>query len=127
MPDDALRVHEEGRAGVDAALVAEDAVGLADGPMRPVVGEQGKRQVAELLCPDLETRNGIGADLEDLDAQCLELVVVLTEPEDLVLSTPGEGERQEAHKRAATAIGAQGEGFSAVRRQGEFRGNGARL
>jgi hypothetical protein len=63
--------------------------------VRPVIGEEGKRNAAQLLRPGLEARNGIGADLEDLDVQLLEFFEVRTEPGDLVLSPARECEGEE--------------------------------
>ena len=54
--DHALSVNDKRGALVDPALVAEDAVGLADRAVRPVVREQGKRYAAELFGPYLEAR-----------------------------------------------------------------------
>lgn len=93
MPDDALRVHEEHRTRIDAALFIEDAVGLSDRAMRPVVREQGERNAAQLLGPGFQARKGVGADLQDLRIEDPEFAVVLTEPGDLVLSPAGECKR----------------------------------
>jgi len=65
MPDHALGIDQEHRAAVDASFIIEDAIGFADRAVRPVIGEQGKRQPAELLRPGLEAGHGVGADLEN--------------------------------------------------------------
>ena len=105
----AIGIDEEHGPRIHAALVIEDAEGLADGPMRPIVGQQGERQTAELLRPGLEARHGVGADLKDFHVLLLELFVVLTEPEDLILSPAGESEWHERDHGLATLEAVQGE------------------
>ena len=90
-----LGIDEERRALVHAALFVEHAVGFADRAVRPVVRQQGKGNAAEVLGPGLEARDGICADLQDLDVQLLEFFEVRTEPADLILSAAGECEGQE--------------------------------
>jgi hypothetical protein len=89
--------------------------------MRPEIGQQRKRQAAQLLGPGLERRNGIGAQLQDFDVELLELIVVRTEPEDLVLSPAGEGERHERDDCLAPLEAVQGEGLVQVRGKREVR------
>lgn len=72
--------------------------------MRPVIGKQGKGNAAQLIGPGLQARYGVGADLQNFDAQLLELFEVRTEPGDLVLSPAGEGHRQERHDGRPAAI-----------------------
>ncbi len=95
MAHDALGVEQKHRALVHAAFLVEHAVGLAYRAMRPVIREQRERQSAQLFGPGLEAGKGIGADLQDFDAQLLEFIVVLTEPADLILSPAGKSKRQE--------------------------------
>ena len=64
--------------------------------MGPVVGQQREGDAAELFRPGFQARNRIGADLEDFDVLLLEFFVVRTEPGDLILSSTGEGEGEEA-------------------------------
>ena len=97
IPDDSPGVEHEGRAAVHAALLVEDAVGLADRPMRPVIRKQGERNATQLFGPGFEAGSGVGADIQDLDVQLLEFFVVRTEPVDLVRSAAGEGKRHERH------------------------------
>ncbi len=92
MPNDAVLVHQEDRTSAHAAFIIEDAIGLANGAVRPVVGQQGERQAAEVFRPRFKAGDGIGAELEDFDVELLEFFVVLTEPEDLVPSPAGECE-----------------------------------
>jgi hypothetical protein len=122
-----LSIEQERRALVDAALVVEDAVGLADRAVRPVVGEQRKRQPAQLLRPDFQARNRIRADLQDFDVELLEFVVVRTEPVDLILSPTSEGERKESDDRAPSAIARQREFLVGMRREREVRRRAACL
>ena len=95
--DDALRVHQEHRARIHAALLVEHTIGLAHRAMRPVVRQQRERNATELFRPGLQAGDGVGADLEDFDVEFLECIEVLTEPQDLVLSSTREGERQKGH------------------------------
>lgn len=94
VPDDALRVDQKRRAHVQATLIIENAVGLANLAMRPVVGQQRKRHATEFLAPLLETGNGVGAQLQDFNIELLELIVVRTEPTDLIGSSAGECQRK---------------------------------
>jgi hypothetical protein len=64
--------------------------------MRPVIGQQREGYAAELLRPDLQARDRVSTDLQNLDVQLLEFFVVRTEPGDLILSSTGESEGQEA-------------------------------
>ena len=121
MPDDALRIDEEHRAPVHTAFVVEDAVGLADRPMGPVVREQRKRQAAKLLRPGLQARISVCAELQDFDIEGFEFFVVLTEPGDLILSSAGKRERQESHHGAAAPEAAQRERLSVMGYQRKFR------
>lgn len=109
MTDDAVLVHEEDRPSAHAAFIVEDAVGLADGAVRPVIGQQWKRQAAEVFRPGLQAGDGVGTELEDFDVELLEFFVVLTEPEDLVPSPAGEREGQEGHDGLAALEAAQRE------------------
>ena len=97
MANHALCIEQEHRTRVNAAFIVEDAVGLAHRTVRPVIGQQRKRQTAQLLCPGLEAGNGVSADLQNFDIERFEFFVVLTEPEDLILSAAREGERQKGH------------------------------
>ena len=97
MADDALGVHQEHRSRIHAALLVEHPVGPAHRAMRPVIRQQREGNAPQLLRPGFEARNGIRADLKNFNIQFLELLEVLTEPLDLVLSTAGEGEGQEGH------------------------------
>src|SRR5688572_6733396 len=108
VPDVPLAIEHVGRALVHAALLVEDAVGLAHRAVRPVVGEQGKGHAAELLGPALQARRGVGADLQDLAVELLEVLVVRTEPVDLVRSPAGEGEWHERHHHRAPAEAREG-------------------
>jgi hypothetical protein len=103
--DHTVGVDDEGRALVEAALFVEDAESLADLTVGPVVGKEGEGNAAELLGPGFETGNRIGADLQNLDVQLSEFFVVRTEPADLILSSPGEGHRQEADDGGPPAEG----------------------
>ena len=94
MADNARFIKHEHRARIEALVFEENAVGLADRTVRPVVRQKRKRNPAKLLRPSLQARPGVGADLENLYIQRLELVVVLTEPEDLIFSSTCECERQ---------------------------------
>ena len=71
--------------------------------MRPVIGKQREGYAAELFRPDLQARDRVSTDLQNLDVQLLEFFVVRTEPGDLVLSSAGKGKRQESDHRAAAA------------------------
>ena len=95
VPDHPLGVEHEGRTLVHAAFLIEDAEGLANRPMRPVIRKQGERNATQLFGPGLEAGRGVGADIQDLDVQLLEFFVVRTEPVDLVRSPAGEGKRHE--------------------------------
>ena len=92
--DYAGRIKQEHRACIDTHIIVENAVGLTHGAVRPVIGQQRKRQTAQLLCPGLQTGNSVGADLQNFDIERLEVRVVLTEPQDLILSAAGKRERQ---------------------------------
>ena len=83
--------------------------------MRPKVGQQREGQAAELFGPGLEGRDGIGAELEDFYVELLELVVVRTEPEDLILSSARESERHEGHDGLAAFEGVECERLVQVR------------
>jgi len=87
--------------------------------MRPEIGQERERQAAELLGPGLERRDRIGAQLQDFDVLQLELIVVRTEPENLVLSPAGEGERHEGDDGLAALESAQGERLVQVRGERE--------
>ena len=113
--DDALAIDDERRTRVHPTLVIEDAVRLAYRAVRPEVRQERERQAAELLGPGLQRRNRIGAQLQDLYVLLLELVVVRTEPEDLILSPTGEGERHEGDDRLAALEPVQGERLVQVR------------
>src|SRR5690349_1388131 len=52
--DGALAIEHVGGALVHAALLVEDAVGLADRAVRPEVGQQGEGHAAQLLSPALQ-------------------------------------------------------------------------
>ena len=93
--DDAPFIQEKHRAGIHAALFVEHAVRAADGTVRPVVRQQGKRHALELLSPHLQAVNGVSTDLQDLGVQFLEFCVVRTEPGDLILSAAGKRKGQE--------------------------------
>ena len=108
VPDDALRIDQKRRAHVQAALVIEYAVGLANLAMRPVVRQKRKRNATEFLAPFLETGNGVGAQLQDFDIELLELIVVRTEPTDLIGSSARKSQRKKGHHDAAAAITAKG-------------------
>jgi hypothetical protein len=95
--------------------------------VRPVVGKQGERNAAELLGPDLQAGNGVGADLEDLDIQLLEFFEVRTEPLDLILSATGESERKKRDDRGTTAEAGKRDLLAVVRREREVRRCGAWL
>jgi hypothetical protein len=118
--DDALPIDDERRTRVHPTLIIEDAVRLAHCAVRPEVGQQRERQAAELLGPGLQRRNRIGAQLQDLYVLLLELVVVRTEPEDLILSPAGEGERHESDDRLAALEPVQGERLVQVRGKREI-------
>ena len=100
----AFSIDEKCCAFVHAALVVEDAVGLANGTMGPVIREKRKRNAAELFCPRFETGHGVRTDLQDFDVQLLEFFEVRTEPADLVLSAACESERQKRNDGSASAI-----------------------
>ena len=121
MADRAAGIDEEHGARIHPALVVEDAVGLADRTVRPVIGEEWEWQSAELFRPCLEARDGVGTDLQNLYVLLLELFVVLTEPEDLVLSPAGERERHERDHGLAALETAQAELLVYVRRKLEIR------
>jgi hypothetical protein len=70
--------------------------------MRPVIGQQREGYAAELLRPDLQARDRVSTDLQNLDVQLLEFFVVRTEPGDLILSATGKREWKERHYRRAT-------------------------
>ena len=93
MTNNALRIDEKNRARIHATFFVEDPVRRADCPMRPVIGKQRKRKAAQLFRPHLQAGNSVGADLQNLDVERLELFVVLTEPGDLILSTAGKRKR----------------------------------
>ena len=71
--------------------------------MRPIIGQQREGYAAELFSPDLQARDRVSTDLQNLDVQLLEFFVVRTEPGDLILSPARESERKERHYRGATA------------------------
>ena len=74
--------------------------------MGPVIGQQREGDAAQLLRPCFQAWNRIGADLQDFDVLLLEFFEVRTEPGDLILSSTGEGEGQEAdYDGAATETG----------------------
>ena len=101
-PDHAILVEHESRAHVEAALVAENPVGLADRAVRPVIGKEREGNAAKLFGPDFQARNRVGADLKYLYVQLLEFIVVRTEPADLILSPAGESHRKKADDRRPT-------------------------
>lgn len=80
---------------VAAALLVEDAVGLADRAVGPVIRQQWKWNAAQLFGPALQARDRIGTDLEDFAVELLEFFVVRTEPVDLIRSPRGKGKRHE--------------------------------
>ena len=75
----------------------------------------GLKLAAQLLGPGLEGRNRVGAQLQNFDVELLELIVVRTEPEDLVLSPTRESERHECNDRLASLEGIQCERLVHVR------------
>jgi len=95
-------IKQKHRTRVDATIGVEDAVGAAHGTVRPVIRQQRKRQTAQLLRPCLQTGDGVGADLQNFHIHRLKFFVVLTEPEDLILSAAGEGEGQKTNHGLAT-------------------------
>jgi hypothetical protein len=95
--------------------------------MRPVIGQKRKWQATEVLGPPLQARDRIRADLQDFDAGLLELIVVRTELADLILSSTGEGERQERDDRRFAAKAAEGKLLIGVRGEGEVRRRAARF
>ena len=104
--NDALAVEDVGRALVHAALVVEDAVGLADRAVRPEVRQQGEGHAAQFFGPTLETGRGVDTELQNLAVQLLEFFVVRTEPVDLVRSPTGKRERHERdHDRPPAQAG----------------------
>ena len=121
VPDDALRIDEKRRAHVQAALIIEDAVRLANLAMRPVVRQQRKRDATEFFSPLLETGNGVGAQLQDFNIELLELIVVRTEPTDLIGSSAGECQGKKGHHDAAAAITTERHGLAGMRCQRKVR------
>jgi len=119
--NDTLRVDEKCRARVHAAFVIEDAVRFADRAMWPVIGEQRKRNAAELLSPRFQAGYSVCADLQDFHIEIFELFEVRTEPADLVLSSAGKCERQKGHHGATPAKAAQSERFTVMRSERKFR------
>lgn len=103
MADYALRIDKKYRARVDAAFLVKYSIRLANRAMGPVIGKQRKWKAAQLFRPHLQAWNGVGADLQNLDIERLELFVVLTEPGDLILSTTGECKWQISHNGAPAA------------------------
>jgi hypothetical protein len=95
--------------------------------VRPVVGEQREGDAAELLGPYFQARNGVCADLEDLDVQLLEFFEVRTEPLDLILSAAGESERKKRDDRGTAAEAGKRDFLAVVRREREVRRCGAWL
>lgn len=125
--DDAVPIQDEGGSSVDAAFFVEYPVGLADRAMRPVVGQKREGQIAQLLVPDFQTGQRVGADLQDFNIQLLERFVVRTEPGYLVLSSTRERKGQERYDRGtATEIG-QREFLVGMTVQAEIRSLGTRL
>ena len=89
--------------------------------MRPVIGQEGERDAAQLLSPRFQAGYGIGADLQDFDVLFLEFFEVLTEPGDLILSSTGKGEWQERHDCRLPAKAPERNLFSVVRGQRKIR------
>ena len=121
VPYDAVLIDDECRAPVHAAFFVEDAVSLADRSMGPVIREQRKRHAAKLFRPRFQARDGVRAELQDLDVECFELIVVLTEPFDLIRSSAGKGKRHECHHHPAAPKAAQRERLSRMGCQRKFR------
>ena len=93
VPDHAVLIDDECRAPVHAAFFVEYSIGFADRAVRPVVREQRKRQTTQLFRPSFQAGNGVCAELQDFCIKCFELIVVRTEPGDLILSAAGKRER----------------------------------
>ena len=121
MANNALRIDKEYRARIHAAFLVEDAVGLADRTVRPVIRKQRERHAAELLRPGFQARDGVGAQLQNFNTEFLEFFVVLTEPFDLVRSPTGKREWQECHHRPLAPEAAQGQGSTVMRCQRKLR------
>src|SRR5262245_39688700 len=106
VPDVALRVQDEGGALVHTPLLVEHAVRFAGRTMRPIIREQRERYAAQFLSPALEAGSRISTDIQNLAVQFLELIVVRTEPVDLVRSPASKRERHERdHDRSAAEAG----------------------
>ncbi len=103
VPNHALRVDKKHGTHVNASCVIENTVSLAHCAVGPVIRKQRERQPAQLFRPGLEARSRVSADLQDLDPEGLELIVVRTEPGNLVLSSTGESKRQKSDHRAPSA------------------------
>jgi hypothetical protein len=126
--DDSLGVEHVSRALIHATLLVEDAVGLADHAVRPVIREQREGNTAQLFGPGLEAGSGVGADIQDLDVQLLEFFVVRTEPVDLVRSPAGKRKRHERdHDRPAAKTRERDLLVGVVRCERKIRRRGARL
>jgi hypothetical protein len=93
----------------------------------PVIGQERKRQAAELFGPGLQTRNRVGADLQNLDAGLPEFIVVRTEPADLIPSSAGEREGQKRDDSGFAAETAQRKLLIRVRGEREVGCRGAWL
>ena len=89
--------------------------------MRPVVGQERKRNAAEEFRPAFEARRGIGADLQYFDVQLLEFFEVRTEPGDLILSSTREGEGKERDHGGPTAETGERDLVAVVGRELEVR------
>ena len=73
-----------------------------------------------------EGGDGVGADLEDFDVEFLECIEVLTEPQDLVLSSTREGERQKGHDGPFALVTGKRERLVQLRGKREPWSDGAR-
>lgn len=118
--DDALGVDYVGGSRGDAALLIEDAPGLAG--LAPGEVAQQRELEAEFDGVRAGSEGGINRDAQNLGARLLELAVEFLETAEFVRSTAGEGEDVPGDDDGLASVVGEGVLLAVAVHQGEVRG-----
>lgn len=118
--DDALGVDYVGGSRGDAALLIEDAPGLAG--LAPGEVAQQRELEAEFDGVGAGSEGGIDRDAQNLGARLMELVVEFLEAAEFVCSTAGEGEDVPGNDDGLASVVGEGVLLAVAVHQGEVRG-----
>lgn len=118
--DDALGVDYVGGSRGDAALLIEDAPGLAG--LAPGEVAQQRELEAEFDSVGAGGEGGVDRDAQNLGARLLELAVEFLETAEFVCSTACEGEDVPGHDDGLAPVVGEGVLLAVAVHQGEVRG-----